>query len=127
MSVLPLVHWISASEKKGLTLLSAVALFEDTWFRFFARYSAVYCCHLLSLLIAYRHSSPTTYLLTFLISPRSRVLVQKLNFLRPSRYSHHFLKPQGSLPHSQVPAICPYPEPARSSPQPHIPLPEDTS
>jgi len=29
---------------------------------------------------------------------------------------------EGSLPHSQVPATCPYPEPARSSPYPHIPL-----
>jgi hypothetical protein len=26
-----------------------------------------------------------------------------------------------------VPATCPYPEPARSSPCPHIPLPEDPS
>jgi len=24
------------------------------------------------------------------------------------------MEPQGSLPHSQVPATCPYPEPARS-------------
>jgi len=31
------------------------------------------------------------------------------------------MEPEGSLPHSQVPAICPYPEPAR----PHIQLPED--
>ena len=28
------------------------------------------------------------------------------------------MEPEGSLPHSQVPAICPYPEPARSSPTP---------
>ena len=34
------------------------------------------------------------------------------------------MEPEGSLPHSQVPATCPYPEPARSSPYPHIPLPE---
>ena len=34
------------------------------------------------------------------------------------------MKPEGSLPHSQVPATCPYPEPARSSPYSHIPLPE---
>ena len=27
----------------------------------------------------------------------------------------HFIEPEGSLPHSQVPATCPYPEPARSS------------
>ena len=32
--------------------------------------------------------------------------------------------PEGSLPYSQVPAACPCPEPARSSPYPHIPLPE---
>jgi len=31
------------------------------------------------------------------------------------------------MPHSQVPANCLYPEPARSSPYPHIPLPEDPS
>ena len=37
------------------------------------------------------------------------------------------MEPEGSLPHSQVPATCPYPEPARSSPYPHIPLPEDPS
>ena len=38
-----------------------------------------------------------------------------------------FMEPEGSVPHSQVPAICPYPEPAQSSPFPHIPLPEDPS
>ena len=32
-----------------------------------------------------------------------------------------------SLPHSHVPATWPYPKPARSSPYPHIPLPEDPS
>jgi len=30
------------------------------------------------------------------------------------------MDPEGSLPHSQVPTTCPYPEPARSSPIPHI-------
>ena len=30
---------------------------------------------------------------------------------------------EGSLPHSQVLANCPYPEPARSSPYPNIPFP----
>jgi len=28
------------------------------------------------------------------------------------------MEPEGSLPHSQVQATCPYPEPARSSPYP---------
>ena len=37
------------------------------------------------------------------------------------------MEPEGSLPQSQVPAIRPYPEPARSSPYPYIPLPEDPS
>jgi hypothetical protein len=32
-----------------------------------------------------------------------------------------------SVPHSQVPATCPFPEPDRSIPCPHIPLPEDPS
>ena len=32
------------------------------------------------------------------------------------------MEPEGSLPLSQVPATCPYPEPARSSPYPNIPL-----
>jgi len=35
------------------------------------------------------------------------------------------MEPEGSLPHSQVSATCSYPEPARSSPYPRIPLSED--
>ena len=34
---------------------------------------------------------------------------------------------EGSLPHSQMPAICPYPDLARSSPYPHILLTKDPS
>ena len=37
------------------------------------------------------------------------------------------MKPEGSLKHSQVPATCPYPVPARSSPYHHILLPADPS
>jgi hypothetical protein len=37
------------------------------------------------------------------------------------------MEPECSLPHSQVPATCPYPEPARSSLYTHIPVPEDPS
>ena len=32
------------------------------------------------------------------------------------------MEPEGSLPHSQMPAACPYTEPAWSSLYPHIPL-----
>jgi hypothetical protein len=39
--------------------------------------------------------------------------------------SPHFMEPEGSLPHSQVPANCPYHDSARSSPYTHIQLPED--
>ena len=37
------------------------------------------------------------------------------------------MEPEGSLPHSQVPVTCPYPNPAWYSPYPYIPLPEDPS
>jgi hypothetical protein len=32
------------------------------------------------------------------------------------------MEPEGSLPHSQVPANCPYPEPDQSSLRPLIPF-----
>jgi hypothetical protein len=37
------------------------------------------------------------------------------------------MEPEGSLPHSQEPATCPYPEPAESSSCPPIPPLEDPS
>jgi len=37
------------------------------------------------------------------------------------------MAPESSLPHSQVPATCPYPQPARFIPYSHISLPEDPS
>ena len=37
------------------------------------------------------------------------------------------MEPEGSSPHSQAHATCPYSEPAPSSPHTHIPLPEDPS
>jgi hypothetical protein len=37
------------------------------------------------------------------------------------------MEPQSSLPYSQVPATCPYPESAPSSPHNTLPLPEDPS
>jgi hypothetical protein len=37
------------------------------------------------------------------------------------------MEPEGSLPLSQVPASCPYPEPAQSSPYSHIQIPKDPS
>ena len=37
------------------------------------------------------------------------------------------MEPEGSLPHAQVPDTCPYPEPARWSPYPHILITADPS
>jgi len=37
------------------------------------------------------------------------------------------MEPEGSLPHSQTSATCPYPGPAQSSPYTHIPPPGDPS
>ena len=36
-------------------------------------------------------------------------------------------EPESSLPYSQAPATCRYPEPTLSSPQNPFPLPEDPS
>jgi hypothetical protein len=40
---------------------------------------------------------------------------------------HIFMEPEGSLPYSQVPATCPYPEPTLSSPHTSLQFPEDPS
>ena len=37
------------------------------------------------------------------------------------------MEPEGSLPHSQASATCPYPGPAQFSPHTHIRRPEDPS
>ena len=39
----------------------------------------------------------------------------------------HFMEPEGSLQHLQVPATYPFPKPDQSNPWTHIPLPEDPS
>jgi hypothetical protein len=37
------------------------------------------------------------------------------------------MEPENLLPYSQVPTTCPYPDAARFSPYPQIPVPEDPS
>ena len=116
------------------------------WFRtthatVFVSTFATYCggtCWWISLLT---DSNPTrlfhlpqwiTYFITcwetisYLLTPRSRVLPEKLTGFQVAK-KFPALEPEGSLPHSQVPAICPYPEPSLSSPYPQIPLPDDPS
>ena len=55
------------------------------------------------------------YYYYYLLTPWSSVLVEKLT-VSQSRSSLHFMEPDDSLPHLQVPATWPYPEPDRSSP-----------
>jgi len=54
--------------------------------------------------------------------PRSpdRPVLQKLTCLHLVKNSPHYTEPERSLPHLQVPATCPYPEPDQSSPRPHF-------
>jgi len=49
---------------------------------------------------------------------RSRVLLEKLTNFHLVKKFPHFMETEGSLPQLQVPATCPYPKQARSSPLP---------
>ena len=64
---------------------------------------------------------------TYLLTPWSGVYPEKLTGSQLVKKFSAFLEPECSLPHSQVPFICPYHEPPRSSPYSHISLPEDPS
>ena len=66
-----------------------------------------------------------TYLLTHLLTPWCRVLLEKLTGLQLVKKFPHFMEPESSLPHSQTSATCLYPGPAQSSPYTHIPPPGD--
>ena len=59
------------------------------------------------------------------LTPWSRVLLEKLTGLQLVKKFPTFLEPESSLPYSQMPATCPYPEPTPSSPHNPLPLPED--
>ena len=66
-----------------------------------------------------------TIMLTYLLTPWSRVLLEKLTGSQLVKKFPAFYGSRGLLPHLQVPSTCPYPEPAQSSLCPHIPFPED--
>jgi hypothetical protein len=68
------------------------------------------------------------YLPLYIITPLSTVLLQKLTgFAANQEIPHTLCKPESSLPYSQAPATCPYPEPTPSSPHNPLPLPKDPS
>jgi len=52
-------------------------------------------------------NNDTTYLL---ITPWSRVIFEKQTISQLVKKFPHFIDPEGSLPHSKLPATCPYPE-----------------
>ena len=66
------------------------------------------------------------YLLTYLLTPCSRVLLEKLTGLQLVKKFSTFYGTRRFITAAQEPTTCPYPGPARSSPYPHIPLPEDS-
>ena len=66
-----------------------------------------------------------TYLLTY--SMEESPSWEANWFCSQSRNSPHFMEPESSLPYSQAPTTCPYPEPNPSSPHNPFPLPEDPS
>ena len=68
-----------------------------------------------------------TILFTYLLTPWSRILLQKLSGLQLVKKFPHFLKPECSLPHSQMPSTCSNPNLARSSLYPYISLLVDAS
>jgi len=52
------------------------------------------------------------FLLAYLLTPCSGVLLEKLTVSQRVKKFPHFIEPEGSLLlHLQVPATCPYPEP----------------
>ena len=74
---------------------------------------------LLTYLLTYLLTCLLIYLLTYLLTLWSRVLSQKLTGSHLVKKSLHFMEPESSSPHLQVPTICPCPEPDKSSPCHH--------
>jgi len=63
----------------------------------------------------------------YLLIAWNRVVLEKLIGSQLVKIFPLLYETRRSLPHSQVPASCPYPELAWYSPCPHIPLPEGSS
>ena len=81
------------------------------------------------LLLYYFKPVPHNIMLAYLLTPWSRVLLEKLTskFLQLVKKFPAFMEPESPLPYPQVPATCPYPEPTLSSPHDPFQLPEDPS
>ena len=66
------------------------------------------------------------FTLPYLLTPWSRVLLEKLTSKLAKKFPA-FVEPESPSPYTQMPANCPYPEPAPSSPHDPLQLPEDPS
>jgi hypothetical protein len=66
-------------------------------------------------------------ILPYLLTPWSRVLLEKLTGLQLVKKFPEFYGTQRFINAFTISATCPYPEPAQSSPYPHITLCEDPS
>jgi hypothetical protein len=60
------------------------------------------------------------YIIIYLLTQWSAVLLEKLTGLKLAKKFRSFYGTRRFLTHSQVPATCLYPEPAQSSPYPHM-------
>ena len=67
------------------------------------------------------------YILTYLLTPWRRVVLQKLTGFAANQEIPAFYEPESSLPYSQRPANCPYPKPTPSNPHNPFQLSEDPS
>ena len=115
---------VSANKCAFVSHMFDVSVSTYCWLRSYGwRPCKAFWDHCLLTLLLYSSSS----LLLLLITPWSTVLLENLTGSQLVKNSPHFMEPEISLPHSQVPATCINPEPARPSPCSHIQLPEHTS
>ena len=66
-------------------------------------------------------------LLTYLLTPWSRVLLAKLTGSTASQEIPRIFGTRSSSPYSQVPATCSHPEPTPSNPHKPLPPPEEVN
>jgi hypothetical protein len=73
------------------------------------------------------HTFCMLQILTYLLTPWSSVLLEKLTGVQLVKKFPAFYGTRRFITASLATATCPYSEPVRFSPHPHIPLPEDPS
>jgi hypothetical protein len=74
-------------------------------------------CEIWNILTECTFSKLQSYLPTYSIE---QILSWEANrFSASQKINPHFMETEGSLPHSRVPANCPYPDPDQSSPCPY--------